>query len=356
MHKMRTFWNKAVRTLRDFFAEPLTLHTVIVALSISIFIVLEAGYPPIAKLLSRLGFDWLEVNYPIFATVDDKEFSKGFVEWFGTFYSFFLPLLLLRAWEQLDRADREFDREADAIKVLLEDIMLLDNETFLELKKHMVRELNTYVQHVIDNYRIEHRAGDVNLKRHGDSLLQGIRVNYKDLIYRGGGKRASLLEPVTTELLNRLNDAIDTRGDRISIFSQRLFESLRLVAIVTSVIWLIPFYFLPFESGILGSFLKLIITFLIIFVLTVINDLDDPFTGYWKVSTASWADVQKETSSSLEELTQSISEARTTINNEANQNSLETKKITTHPFPLSLWVRGLSLIYLLFSPPRHDRE
>jgi len=288
--------------LRSSFTEPLTIYTLIISFSISLFIILEAVYPRFVIWTASQGFFWLQAHYPIFVTEQDKSFSQGFVEWFGVFYSFLLPLLLVRAWEQLDNADREFDREADAIKVLLEDIMLLDDKNFLAFKFTMVRRLYIYTRHVLKRHTVEHLKQHMSLKTHGDNLLQGIRAGYKKLIYRGGGKKASQLEPVTTELLERLNEAIDVRGDRIAIFGQRLFESLRIIATLTSVIWLIPFYFLPFQSGILGVFLKLSVTFLIIFVLTVIDDLDGPFTGYWTITIDSWRDVEKETKSSLDNL------------------------------------------------------
>lgn len=297
-------------SIRAFLSEPITFYTLIVSISISVFIILGGAYPHIVKWTAGMGWYGLQNNFPIFATADDQDFSKGFVEWFGTFYGFLLPLLLLRAWEQLDKADREFDREADSIKVLLEDIELLDDD-FLDFKMDMVKDLHDYVRHVLLYYKTEHIDPNAEPKKAGDQLLQGIRAGYKDLIYRGGGAKARRLEPMTTELLERLNEAIDVRGDRISTFSERLFQSLRLVAIITSVIWLIPYYFLPYtQLGVLGALLKLGVTFLIIFVLTIIDDLDGPFTGYWQVSTATWCEVHEETSRSYSTLTEKVRKAQ----------------------------------------------
>src|SRR5690349_12629334 len=127
MTRNENSWDKFTVSFREFFKEPLTFYTIIISLVISLFIVLEAIYPKFIILTSRMGFFWLQEYYPIFATSDDRLFSKDFVEWFGVFYGFLMPLLLVRAWEQLDRADREFDREADAIKMLLGDVLLLED-------------------------------------------------------------------------------------------------------------------------------------------------------------------------------------------------------------------------------------
>jgi hypothetical protein len=351
------FWKKTLTGIWGFFTEPLTLFALIISITICVFLVLEAVYPEFIKLTASKGIYWFQNNYPIFATTDDRKFSNSFVEWFGVFYGFLLPLLLVRAWEQLDRADREFDQEADAIKVLLEDVLLLDDEDFLTVKRNMVSELKRYVNHVLLKYDKEHIEKNEGMRKEGDNILQGIRSNYKELIYRGGGVKASRLEPLTTELLKRLNDAIDIRGDRIATFGERLFESLRIVALGTSLIWLVPFYFLDFQSGLFGSFLKLSVTFLIIIVLTVIYDLDDPFGGAWKVSKTPWVDLQSEIQRSLDDLEQQAPQTPTATSNKEHRSNPSPRKIKMGGpgIPQLLWAGGLSLLYFLLISPKRGK-
>ena len=357
MDQIKNVFSKAWTGIREFLLEPLTIYSLIVAISVSVFIVLEVIYPDFVAWTSRQGITWFQVHYPVFTTSDDRLFSQGFVEWFGVFYGFLLPLLLVRAWEQLDEADREFDREADAIKVLLEDILLLDNR-FLALKRDMVAELQRYIKHVFKSYTIEHFETHTELRLEGNRILQGIRKHYKALIQGGEGKGTSLLEPVASELLDRLNDAIDTRGDRISIFGERLFQSLRLVAVVTSVIWLIPFYFLDFQSGLYGSILKLAVTFMIIFVLSIIHDLDEPFSGPWKVSMNSWIEVEKETNDAMDELKDQNVEPPMVMQETGTRNQPEPGKPKTDSLVLAnFFLAGsLSLISLWLVFSKRDQK
>ena len=354
--------NRDRSSFTDLLYEPIMLYTTIIGLTICTFIVLEAAYPRFVDFVSGVGISWLRDHFPEFATKDDRAFSLGFVEWFGVFYGFFLPLLLVRAWEQLDTADREFDREADAIKVLLEDILLLDDKDFLPFKLSMTFRLHLYCRHVWKRYEFEHLPENSFLKAHGDNLIQGIRTGYKNLIYRGGGDRADQLEPMTTELLERLNEAIDTRGDRISIFRQRLYESLRIVAIITSAIWLIPFYFLSYEVGIFGSLLKLSVTVLIILVLSIIDDLDQPFEGVWKVNTATWAEVLAESKASFydlvekvgrDEILKKIRDGEKTIISEPKKIQLDFRAVVQ-----LLWTGSISisLMYLILVPSKRNHE
>jgi hypothetical protein len=351
--------NKNNASFTNILYDPIMLYTTIIGLSICTFIVLEAAYPRLVDMLPEAGSSWFHDHYPEFTTKDDRAFSLGFVEWFGVFYGFFLPLLLVRAWEQLDRADREFDREADAIKVLLEDILLLDDKGFLDFKLSMACRLHLYCRHVWKRYWFEHLAENAYIKKHGDNLLQGIRIGYKNLIYRGGGEGASQLEPMTTELLDRLNEAIDTRGDRISIFRQRLYESLRGVAIVTSAVWLIPFYFLSYEVGIFGSLLKLGVTVLIILVLSIIDDLDQPFEGVWKVNTSTWEEVLVETESAFYALVEKAGRDQILKKIRGGEKVISTTPDKAQSDSLrffGVWRWGLSLFYLLFVTPKHDQK
>lgn len=285
--------------IQEFFAEPVTLYTLIVSISISTLLILEAAYPPIAKWLASLGLPWLEQYFPFFVATGDLEFGTRFIEWFGIVYGFSTPIFMVRALEQLYKVDHVFDHEAGAIQVLLEDILLLDDR-YLMSKKSIVEDLKNYVEHVLDNYQIEHLEQERS-KQQGDYLLMGIRRSFRELIYSGGAK-AERLELVTTELLERLNEAINIRRDRILICGERSFQAMKVVAVLTSIVWLIPFYFLPWELSGLGGLLKMVVTFLVIFILTIIDDLDDPFAGIWQVSTATWREVRVETESALIEL------------------------------------------------------
>jgi hypothetical protein len=132
----------------------------------------------------------------------------------------------------------------------------------------------------------------------GEKLLKEIRGYYIDIFHTGDSKTQAS-EILREELLTQLNNLIDNRGDRISLSTQRLFESLNLIAVVTSILWLVPFYFLHFQGpqgqdlqlGIFGWLLVIFVTFLIIMILSIIDDLDKPFDGYWMVNIKSWEDL-----------------------------------------------------------------
>jgi hypothetical protein len=59
-------------------------------------------------------------------------------------------------------------------------------------------------------------------------------------------------------------------------------------------VWLVPFYFLYYPEsslGIFGWLLVIAVTFLVIMILTIIDDLDNPFDGNWMVNINSWKKI-----------------------------------------------------------------
>ncbi len=231
----------------------------------------------------------------------DYWFVAGFIEWFGVLYGMLLPLILLRAWEQLDEIDRQFDREADTAKMLYNDLDYLSDlpVKFSRAGNEITKLLHKYVEHVAVNYRYEIKQldDDKKSKEAGDKILEDMREKFK-VIVRLNTTKTIVSETLINELLEKINELVDNRGDRISYASQRLFENLHYGALITSIIFLIPFYFVGptyFARSIgfpyfylLDTVLVLGVTFLVIYIYMIIEDLDEPFDGVKKISDESW--------------------------------------------------------------------
>lgn len=315
-----------------------------------------------AKLLE---FSFLIFNIDIASSSTGSLFLSNFIEWFGVIYGLLIPLIMVKIWEQLDAIDREFDREADTVKILYEDIFFLEGKC-AEIGKDIAPLLRNYVVHVINGYQQEIKILDDDLSKpterptHSEVLEQFIRktqriTNFvridlnvlKELFSRliqrlqkvwnkarrlgnENVQSTNLSEPVNqkligdqlleevrhkfrsfflpnvittkgseilvNEMFHRLNEIVDIRGDRISLASQRLFETLRIVALITTIIFLLPFYFVGFtpETRLLDEILIIGVTLLVIFIYLILEDLDEPFGGIWKIESITWKRLLQE--------------------------------------------------------------
>lgn len=241
-----------------------------------------------------------QFNIEFASTAGSYSFAANFIEWFGVLYGILLPLILLRVWLQLDSIDREFDKEAEAIKLLYEDIHYLHGKyAFIGVK--MASLLRMYVVHVINNHVIETYGSD-SARLAGDEILEKIRELYRVLISSESMPRQ--METITLFMHDKIIGIVKVRGDRIALASQRLFQSLRMIALITSVLFIVPFYFVGLTpvSSILDNMLVIGVTLLVIFIYQVIEDFDEPFAGAWKITNESWQRLLKEMDSAEHKL------------------------------------------------------
>jgi hypothetical protein len=222
-------------------------------------------------------------------------FLSNFIQWFAVIYGILLPLILFRVWTQLDVIDREFEREADTVKILYKESLLL-KDVYPIYAYAIAASLQKYVLHVLKNNKYEIRMlynGDKNQedeRTKGDKLLEEIDIKFHKLI----GMNNKMNTPKTMYLIPKLVDRLDAltemRRNRIALASQRLFDSLRIVALITSIIFVVPFYFVSFipGSGLLDNLLTIGVTLLVIFIYLLIEDFDEPFGGTWRISDESW--------------------------------------------------------------------
>lgn len=232
-------------------------------------------------------------------SAEDQAIVRGFIEWFGTAYSLFLALVLVNVWNQFETVDREFDRELDAVATLYEMTNFTQNAvranrtlatllsapgtpgSFDSIHKRIIE----YVEHVITNHQVEHR---VPLQyRIGEMILENIG---KDISLLANNKR--IAAPLITEMFKSLNQSIDIRGDRISHSKERTRDTVKLVAVVSSVVWLLSFFGLVITDPTISIVLIGGVSFVILMVLIIILDLDNPFDGTWKVDLDNWQDFR----------------------------------------------------------------
>jgi hypothetical protein len=153
--------------------------------------------------------------------------------------------------------------------------------------EEIAASLQKYVVHVLENYYVE--LDDQEQDRIGNHILDEVMENFKAL-FRTSGMRTKEEEIIIPNLIYKLNDLKSIRGDRVHLASHRPFSSLRIVALITSIIFLLPLYFIGFtaQSGFLENFIITWVVLLAILIYLIVEDLDDPFEGAWKINDKTW--------------------------------------------------------------------
>ncbi len=205
---------------------------------------------------------------------------QNFIEWFGVPYGLLLALVLVNVWTQFDATDRAFDQEADDVLKVYDTFLLVLDES---VKRRACRLLYVYAWHVKHHYYNEYEAR--RKKTIGDLILSRIRTSITVLIRSRADKELAI------ELLRLINELIDARGDRLAHSKQRVPVPVKVLSLLTSIIWLIPFFLLAFGSLGLGALFVGGVTLVVVAILLIILDLDDPIGGTWDVNVDAWDDL-----------------------------------------------------------------
>lgn len=218
----------------------------------------------------------------------DIKYIESFIEWFGVPYGFFIGLVLVNLWAKHDAVEREFDIEADATSTIYQTILLVKKNPRPAFPKNtIIIKVEAYISHVQKHYKNEHEKNGYEAKKQGDNYLKDIRDAIGVLLH------TTEEESIKLELLNNINQLADARADRITHSRQKTPKVVWVVAIVSSVLWLIPFYGLHFNLGIVTTFLVGGVTFIVAAILAIVWDLDHPFTGTWKIGLDAWDELER---------------------------------------------------------------
>lgn len=254
----------------------------------------------IQSLVLALAFSpWLIIIYSYIANFvsaldpKDQDTIRGFIEWFGTAYSLFLALVLVNVWAQFETLDREFDREVDALATLYHTVKYTHSPDNVDQEKKdyvsrirnsIIDNIKLYIEHVIVNYSKEHLV--LEQKRNGDIFLENILGNITSFAIN-----QSISESLVSQFFESLNEAMDVRGDRISHSKLHTRGIVLAVAYIASAVWLVSFFGLIIYDRTVSVILIGGVTFVIVMVINIIRDLDQPFDGAWQVDMKNWSDL-----------------------------------------------------------------
>lgn len=258
----------------------------------------DTAVPFIISLIVAAAFSpWLVVGYSALASYsagldpNDQGVIKGFIEWFGAAYSFFLALAIVNVWSQFETVEREFDRELDAIATLLQTVKHTkvskatrrNLRVLKEFRDPVLKKIEEYLHHVVENYRLEHIVTEQ--QRNGDRMLENIGEHISTLT-----SKTAVPEPFIYELFTSLNEAVDVRGDRILHSKPYTPVVVQLVSIVSSGLWLLSFMSLVIYDRLVQIILVGGVAFVIIMVMVIFFDLGEPFGGIWRIHLDEWSE------------------------------------------------------------------
>jgi len=214
----------------------------------------------------------------------DSQVIGSFIEWFGVLYGLLLALVTVTVWEKFDKVAAEIDKEADALYLLFRTACYLPVQN---IKQEIWAAITEYARYVT--------SAEVDQKRQRGQTTDNEAEELLDSLHKvcGEALASDAKDAICRELLSRLNEVLDTRGDRIAHAKETIPATFWRLVIATSLIWLVSFFGLGIENDWIALFITGGTVFTILSLAEIIRDLDHPYSGEWKVSFESFEHLMR---------------------------------------------------------------
>lgn len=198
----------------------------------------------------------------------------AFVTAIGTLYSVLTGFTVVSVWGQFTDTDRAIKREARELAELWRYVGYVSDADGARAARNAIRRYRD------DVVRTEWPAmvrGETATAAEGEFLEMTDAVN---------AMRVELAKdvPAWTEAAKALGAVSDARGERTTLVLQRMPNVLRVLLYIATVSLVGGMALLGFQDRIVGIVVVAFTVLVSLLVLEVIDDLDDPFTGAWGVS------------------------------------------------------------------------
>jgi hypothetical protein len=226
-----------------------------------------------ATMMSSLAVVFLVrycVNVPTLSANNDV--AGNYLQTLGTVYAVLLAFVVFVVWTQYNDSRRAVETEANEVRDLHRILMSLSPP--LERARQCLEE---YVARVISEEWDQMALGKTSV-----GAAQSLEEIWSSI--EGFEPRNSREEVLLGEALERFDDLSDARAGRLCMMRQRLPISMWALLLVGGTLTVASMALFGLDSLLAHALMTSALAGLIAFVLSVVADLDNAFSGAWRVT------------------------------------------------------------------------
>jgi hypothetical protein len=199
---------------------------------------------------------------------------SGFLTVFGALYGILTAFVIFEVWKQYNNISELIDKEAQALEQLYGLILYFrDNK----LNSEMKAAIRAYAGLIIDGQfmALGHRERSAKTSQAFERIAELIRhIQFND----------DHDSAVFNQVLEHYRELAQTRSERLNKSLRRLPILLKSFIYIASFFTLLTFSFMPFSTSHYGLLAMLIISFQQVMIFFIIEGLDNPFVGQWRLT------------------------------------------------------------------------
>jgi hypothetical protein len=207
----------------------------------------------------------------------------SFVTVFGTLYGIMSAFVVFEVWAQFNRTSSLVDQEALGLERLFR-LTLYFRDT--KLTRDMAKAITAYANKVIEG-KFQKLGSGVRNKESG-LLFRNISEVIREVKFDDEHDAI-----VYGQVLDHYGKLGQIRTDRTNQSLTRLPLLLKVFLYVTSGVAVVTFVAMPFANFVYQAFVIAGIGFVIAMMISLVEDLDNPFVGNWNITPEPFARALK---------------------------------------------------------------
>lgn len=213
----------------------------------------------------------------------DRAEMQTFLGTFGTLYGIMTSFVVVQVWNQFNKAKDLVEKEALGLERLYRLTLYFRDE---KLSREMFKKIKEYADFII--------------KHNFENLAKGERSEKAGKIFRELSLIINNIKfdddhdaIVFHHIIAHYGSLSEIRSDRIKQSLARLPQVLKFFLYISSVIVLTTFVLLPFSKVYWGFFATATFSFIVGLLIQLVEDLNNPFAGQWRISTEPFERMMK---------------------------------------------------------------
>lgn len=197
-----------------------------------------------------------------------------FVSVFGTLYGIMTAFVVFEVWSQFNATTKFIDQEALGLERLFRLTLYFRD---VKLTEKMKKAIEKYIKLVITEEFPKISKMERSSKT--SSVFREISQIIKDVKFDDNHDRV-----VFDHIIRHYGELSQARVDRMNQSLTRLPKLLKSFLYISSGLALLLFILMPFANPYYGFLTTGTLAFILAMVFQLVEDLDNPFVGYWNIS------------------------------------------------------------------------
>lgn len=231
------------------------------------------GKSTIFALISILAMYFFRVVFKTDAYLSDIGGIQSFLGVFGTLFGIMAAFVVVEVWGEFNTTVSLIEREALGLEKLY-DLALYFRDR--KLSEQIKKTIKKYIELVVKNFR---DLGEGKRNTQNSQAFRAIANVLREIRFDDDHDQA-----VFALIISHYKELAQIRVDRINQCLVRLPVLLKAFLYITSFVGLLTFVIMPFANMYYGFIATGFLSFILAMVFQLVEDLDNPFVGYWNIS------------------------------------------------------------------------